>query len=63
MLSQEQGEGWLLSEANLHPKLQLSSSHLLDLFQSAAKRGHKWQKALKSNHERDQNKIQECYSS
>lgn len=55
----------MLSEANLHPKLQLSRSHLLDptLFQGAAKRGHKWQKALKSNHEKDQNKIQEYYSS
>lgn len=38
--SQEQGEGWLLSEARLHPKLQLSNSHLLDptLVQSAAKK-------------------------
>lgn len=68
MLFQERGQGWLLSEASLHPELRLSSSHILDcaLVQSAAKKGHKLQKAMKSNQQKkkkNQNKIQEYFSS
>lgn len=30
ILLQEEGEGWLLIDASLHPELETSSSHILD---------------------------------